>query len=334
MQKILSLIIGVAIIYSIMQSKMFPSPPLEEKKNNTENQSNTQKNNNVATKDESTTVELTGNFLEKSLSKIVINSLKTEQGRLFFENLLQPQNKLNTQGDYIIEVNHNIVQPLFKINTLKEGTIGPVTCGHIVNIQYKILDINNNLISSNTKTFSLGAKPILPGIDIVTVGMRVGEVREAILPPQYAYYSPVYRTENIDHEASYKVQIVLNSVLPHSFIDSNEVKIFDNKIAYKAPLLCGDKVKLNAKITRLSNNQILYDSKQQGKNIEMKIGDISYPFIMSYALHGKVPVGMRTVIAKGKTFKALGSKLNQMITQDKIPLEEYLMLELTDLKKE
>ncbi|WP_375327349.1 FKBP-type peptidyl-prolyl cis-trans isomerase [Candidatus Tisiphia endosymbiont of Nemotelus uliginosus] len=333
MQKFLSLIIGMAIIYSIIQAKMLPTPSLEGEHPKAERQNNAP-NHNIATSTEPEKLELTGNFLEKSISKIVINSLKTEQGRLFFENLLQPQNNLNSKGDHTIEVNRNLVQPLFKIQTLKEGTIGPVTCGHTVNIQYQISDIHDNLIALATKTFLLGSKPILPGIDIVTAGMKVGESRQAVLPPKYAYYSPGYRAANINHDASYKVQIVLNSALPNNFIDSNEVKIFDDKTTYKVPLLCGDKVKLNAKITRLSNNQVLFDSKQTGRNIDMTIGDISYPLIVSYALHGKVPVGTRTVIAKGKTFNTLGSQLNQMLAQDKIPMDEYLMLELTDFKTE
>ncbi|KAJ6644965.1 putative fatty acid oxidation complex trifunctional enzyme [Pseudolycoriella hygida] len=286
-------------------------------------------NNNTSLEPQQDKAELTGNFLEKSISKIVINSLKTEQGRLFFENLLQSSNRSISQNDYIIEVNRDLVGTLFKINSFGEGSIGPATCGHVVTIKYQILDTNNNLINEATKTFSLGSWPIIPAIDMITNGMMVGQSRQAVIPPQYAYYNSKYRVENIDHDAYYKVNIMLNSILPNNFVNPAEVKIFDNEIAYKIPLLCGDKVKFAAKITRLSNGEILYDSNKQDKNIEMKIGDINYPLIVSYALHGKVPVGTRTVIAKGKTFKALGSKVNHMLVQDKIEVDEFLMLELS-----
>jgi hypothetical protein len=36
----------------------------------------------------------------------------------------------------------------------------------------------------------------------------------------------------------------------------------------------------------------------------MQIGNLSYPLIFSYALHNKIPIGSRTVIAKGKLFKS------------------------------
>lgn len=324
MQKALTFIIAAAIIYSIVQMKM-QSPPEENapKVQTTEAESN----NNTSTPEQAN-IPLTGNFLEKTVSKVLINALKTEEGRLFFENLLQPTNKPIADGKYTIEVNRDLIQPMFKINTFGNGTIGPATCGHVVTLHYQLLDINNNLLSENTKTFTLGSRVIMPGIDSVVVGMMVGQTRQAIFPTKYTSSNE----ENKDYDAPYRVNIVLNSILPNNFVNSNEVKIFDDEIAYRMPLLCGDKVGIDAKITKLSNGQVLYDSAQEGKKLDIKIGDINYPLIVSYALHGKVPVGTRTVIAKGKLFKALGSNINKMLNQSKIPVDEYLMLELTNFQ--
>ncbi|WP_341748973.1 FKBP-type peptidyl-prolyl cis-trans isomerase [Candidatus Tisiphia endosymbiont of Sialis lutaria] len=326
MQKALTFIIAAAIIYSIVQMKM-QSPPEENapKVQTTEAESS----NNTSTPEQAN-IPLTGNFLEKTVSKVLINALKTEEGRLFFENLLQPTNKPIADGKYTIEVNRDLIQPMFKINTFGNGTVGPATCGHVVTLHYQLLDINNNLLSENTKTFTLGSRAIMPGIDSVVVGMMVGQTRQAIFPTKYTSSNE----ENKDYDAPYRVNIVLNSILPNNFVNSNEVKIFDDEIAYRMPLLCGDKVGIDAKITKLSNGQVLYDSTQEGKKLDIKIGDINYPLIVSYALHGKVPVGTRTVIAKGKLFKALGSNINKMLNQSKIPVDEYLMLELTNFQTE
>lgn len=328
MQKSLSLIIAAIIIYYIIQMKLQPLP--EENKPVTEPKNITQNNNEVTQIPEQH--ELTGNFLEKSISKVIINALKTEQGRAFFENLIQPKNQSLANGEYTIEVNRDFIQPLFKINTLGSGAQGPATCGHVATIHYQILDLNNNLISEETKTFTLGSRSIIPAIDIVTTGMMIGQTRQATVPAKYAYHEPPYKKDGLAPDASYKVNIALNSILPNNFINPNEVKIFDDEIAYRIPLLCGDMAEFDAKITRLSNGQVLYDSKQDNKNITMKIGDITYPLIVSYALHGKTPVGARTVIAKGQTFKAPGSNINRMLNQSKIPVDEYLMLELTNFK--
>ncbi|WP_375333408.1 FKBP-type peptidyl-prolyl cis-trans isomerase [Candidatus Tisiphia endosymbiont of Xenochironomus xenolabis] len=320
MQKALTFIIAAAIIYSIVQMKM-QSPPEE---NAPKVQTSEAESNNNTSTPEQANIPLTGNFLEKTVSKVLINALKTEEGRLFFENLLQPTNKPIADGKYTIEVNRDLIQPMFKINTFGNGTVGPATCGHVVTLHYQLLDINNNLLSENTKTFTLGSRVIMPGIDSVVVGMMVGQTRQAIFPTKY--------TSSNEENKPYRVNIVLNSILPNNFVNSNEVKIFDDEIAYRMPLLCGDKVGIDAKITKLSNGQVLYDSAQEGKKLDIKIGDINYPLIVSYALHGKVPVGTRTVIAKGKLFKALGSNINKMLNQSKIPVDEYLMLELTNFQ--
>ncbi|XVN40284.1 MAG: FKBP-type peptidyl-prolyl cis-trans isomerase [Rickettsia endosymbiont of Argas persicus] len=328
MQKFLSLIIVVLILYNIVKLKVSPdnnNPIITEQTalNNSpagENQTNI--NNNPP-------VSLNGNLFERTISKIVINALKTEEGRTFFENILQPLNKPIDTKDYSIPVHKDLVEPLFKIKTIGNGNIGPASCSHVVTVFYQISDIDNNLISEDTKTFTLGSGSVMLGLDNVIVGMNVGQAREAIIPAKYAVNTNI-NDNSINN--SYRVNVMLKSILPQNFIKSNEVKIYDNEIAYRVPLLCGEKVSFNAKITRLVNGEVLYDSKAKGKKVDMKIGDITYPLIFSYALQGKVPVGMRIVIAKGQSFKALGSNVNKIISQELLPINEYLMLELNDFK--
>jgi len=274
------------------------------------NNSSTDENQTSINND--TPISLNGNLFERTVSKIIINALKTEEGKAFFENILQPLNGPINPNDYTIEVRKDLVKSLFTVF-------------------YQISDINNNLISEDTKTFTLGSAPIMLGLDNIIVGMMVGEAREAIIPAKYA----INNSNNIifDNAYTYKVNVMLKSILPQNFVKNDEVKIYDDEIAYRIPLLCGEKVSFNAKITRLSNGKILYDSKAKGQKIDMKIGDITYPLIFAYALHGKVPVGTRSVIAEGKTFKALGSNINKIISHESLPVNEYLLLELNDFKQ-
>jgi hypothetical protein len=327
MKKVLSLLIVLAIIYTIVKNKILDLP-----ENITPSRIITSEEQKTASVETKPDTPITGSFLEKTLSNVISNTLKTEEGRMFLENLLQPMNKPLSDGKHTIEVNRDLIQPMFKINSFGTGTVGSAICGHLVTIHYQILDMGNRIIDENDKTFILGTKPIIPGIDAIVPGMMVGQTRQAIVPAKYAYYDPQYRQENIDHEAPYRVNIALNAILPNNFIKSNEVKIFDNEVTYTTPFLCGNRVKFDARVTRLSKDQVIFDSIEHGKKVEMNIGDITYPMVLSYSLHGKVPVGTRTVIAKGKAFRALGSTLNRMIQQDEISKDEYLMLELTNFQ--
>lgn len=332
MQKFLTLVIVLVILYNIIKVKTLSLDDNLQTITQTVTDNSHQETSQAQKAGDDQVVLLNGNILEKTISKIIINTLKTDEGKAFFENILQPLNKPIDNKNYTIPVNKDLVESFFNIHTYGNGNIGPASCGHIVTIYYQIFDMSNNLLTQDTKTFSLGSRVIMPGIDNVVVGMMVGQTREAIIPAKYAYYRQEYRDKNVLPDSPYKVKIILKSLMPQNFINMSDTKIFDDEIAYKLPLLCGEKVSFDAKITCLSNGKILYDSKLSNMQISMKIGDIMYPLIFSYALYGKVPVGTRTVIAKDKAFKALGGDLNKIIPHDLLFTEGYLMLELSNLK--
>lgn len=371
MQKFLTLIIAVFIIYSIVELKLEQSgefaftkqikTTIQEKtqiqvKNQNQNQENVtndktegaaQNQPNIANKtvtadkipsqaiDNNKVIEpeLSGNFFEKTLSSVLINVLKTEEGRLFFENILQPADKALTGGDSSFKVNNDhLLKSIFKIKTLGNGTIGPASCGHIATIHYHIQDLQGNVIEEATKTYALGSRPVIPALDAVVVGMMVGETRNAIAPAKFAFAEAKSHNPAIDPSASYKIIVVLQDLLPHNFLSDKDFKIFDDEIAYKMPLMCGDYVKFDATITNLVNGRNIYDSKTTGKKITMRIGDITYPMVFSHSLHNKIPVGTRTVIAKGKAFKSFANGASAIFPRNQLPESEYFMLELSNFQ--
>lgn len=330
MHKTLSLIIAAAILYMVVQLQKEkeaekPAPievasdaPLSE------------------VKPKILEISPEGNFLEKTLSKVLINALKTEDGRLFFENILQASSKpLLAGSDQSYKINNvNFIHSMFKVNNFGQGTIGPASCGHVAKVHYQILNLNNSVIEDQTKTFTLGARTIIPGLDSIIVGMKVGETRQAVLPPKYAYLNVKDKVVSlgIDPESYYKVNVTLQELLPSNFAKDDEVKIFDDEIIYKTPLLCGDKTVFDAKITRLSSGNTIYNSAASGAKIRMNIGDLRYPMIFSHALYGKIPGGTRTVIAKGKTFASLANKISVVFPKEQLPIDEYFMLELSNFE--
>jgi FKBP-type peptidyl-prolyl cis-trans isomerase 2 len=322
MQKLLMLIVTASILYYLVQTR-------------TEDMVQPATSNSNSKDSNAESSQLTGNFLEKTLSSVLINVLKTEDGKIFFENILQPMNKPFNDGKQHFKINNtDFIESMFQIKSFGEGDIGPASCGHIATIAYQITDLNGNLIEENTKTNHLGAKSIMPGLDAVIVGMMVGQSRSAVIPARYAYRNNINTKDGIGQNESYRVNVVLKDILPHNFVHKDEVKVFDDEISYQIPMICGDTTTFNARITKLSNGAILYDSKNQGQKITMTIGDVNYPLIFSFTLHNKIASGTRTVIAKGKTFKALGSNLNKIISQNSMPAEEYFMLELMDFSNE
>lgn len=316
MQKLLTLIITILILYTIVQVKM------DKKSSDSAPSGSTVSQGSASQPKGNESPEVTGNFIEKTLSSVLINVLKTEQGRLFIENIIQPANK-PVDGDGAFKLNStNLIKSMFKIINFGKGTKGPVSCGHIVTAHYKVFDIKDTLVEEQVKTFTLGSKDVMYALNAIIPGMKVGDILEATMPGKY-----LYKNSNKEGEY-YKINVTLREVISSSFIEDKEVKVFDDEIAYKIPLVCGVPACFNAKITKLSNGKVIYNSEELKQKIQMNIGDLTYPMIFSYALHGKIPIGSRTVIAKGKTFKALGSvKINKIFPQEQLPEEEYFMLE-------
>ena len=298
-----------AIIYMIFQKSVNSMSVPDDFRKETESDQETK------------TTSLTGNFVEKTISKVLLNVLKTDEGRLFLESLLQPMNKSVAGSGAGFEMNNNnFINSLFKISTFGEGEGGPASCGSLVTIQYKILSLNNIVLEESTATFPLGSGKVAQGLDAVIVGMKVGQTRHATIASKYFPETPK------DQAGAYKVNVLLQEIVPASGIN-NDVKIFDDQLAYKVPLLCGGKAIYDAKITKLSDGKVLYDSRDTGTKLNMQIGNLSYPMIFSHALHNKIPIGARTVIAKGDVFKSYVSNYSTIFPNKELPKNEYFMVE-------
>jgi hypothetical protein len=323
MNKFLAYIIGALIIYNIVDSKI-----TEKQHNNALKAQEVEVTDNPSDSD----VPMAGNIVEKSLSNILINTLKTPEGRTFFENMIQPKNKSTLGDNFGFKLDGSqIVEGLFKIQTIGEGTIGPVSCGHVVHAEYQILTMDNIIVEEGRKTFRIGSGEIMNGLENVIIGMYIGQTRKAVVLSQYGYKQQL--SDDKKPGLNYQVQITLIDIIPKTFINKDMVKIFDDEIAYKAPCLCGAKVSFNMSISKI-NGEVIYDSKKVNKKIEMILGDLRYPMIISHSLSGKIPVGKRTVIAQGKYFRSLGDATKNNIFPDKqLPMDEYFLIEFSDLSE-
>lgn len=322
MHKFLSLIVAIALLYLIFESRMGWRSGPEEPATSPSEQST------LAPAPETVKEpEITGGFVERTLSRVLINVLKTEQGRIFMENILTPANKPLTGGKVGYKINNdNLISALFKINSFGEGTEGPASCGHLVKVHYKVLMNNDVVIKEATEAFPVGSKSEdIPGLDPIIVGMRVGETRQATVPNKYIHEN------GVEGKRSYKIHVSLLEVMPKNFV-GDDVKIFDDEIAYHLPLLCGQRTIFNAKVTRLTDGKVMYNSKDKGTKLNMQIGNVVYPLIFSHALHNKIPVGTRTVIAKGQLFKSFAANTSHIFPETPLPVQEYFMLELSDFE--
>lgn len=249
---------------------------------------------------------LEGNFIEKALSKILINVLKTEEGRTFFENLVKPEPK-NSEREFLkYPGKENSLAKILKIKKSGEGWGGQALCGHRVEVFYTIKNLKGRIVEEGEKTFAPGDRSVIPGLAFSVIGMKKGQKARAILPPKYAYGEPEYRRKGIAAGENYLLEVELKKISPDIFLEEGETKIFDETGLdfYEKPAFCGDKIAISLKITNLSNGKILSEEK----NLSLKIGDPNLPIILSHALHDRPINQKRTLLAKGISLGSLYSK--------------------------
>ncbi|KJV55569.1 FKBP-type peptidyl-prolyl cis-trans isomerase family protein [Orientia chuto str. Dubai] len=330
MQKIINIITIGAIIYVLVTGKF-----LDFLQTADINNSNNAVDNPVteASSKEPEFNELEGNFFEKSLSKVLINVLKTETGRQLFKNLVHPvdqKNNLafsnNTKINNVALINYMFdIQDVTQLPEAK----GPAYCGQTVTISYRISDENDAIIEEKVKTLQLGGSKKVNSIDNITIGMRVGEVREAIVPQQY-----LTDISTQSNSKAFKVQITLQDIVSLTDIEKNEIRIWDDELVpYKVPYLCGHLATFDVKISKLDGT-IIYDTTNEEQKIAMHLGDDNYPMIFSYALFDKIPAGKRTVLTKGKYFKnILENKNIKLFKNLQLPADEFFILELLNFQE-
>jgi hypothetical protein len=279
--------------------------------------------------------KMEGNFIEKSISKILNNMLTTEKGRLLIQKMIQPANTPINDPEYSMRINsRGILDSLLHIESIHEGKGRAAICGYRVNATYRVTNMNNLILDSGSKWIVLGESQIFKGIDNVLVGMKEGEKRKALIPAEYAYAGLDYNGKKpANPTESYKVDVTLNKIASDISV-GGDVRIFDDEIAFKAPLFCGDKASFKAKLMNLKG-EIIFDSQENKAPLILHLGSVSDPVIFSHGLFNKNDKGVRTVIFPGKYLNSFDKKNTDSIFKElpKISQDDFYILEFSNVKK-
>lgn len=301
MQKFLTFLISILILFFLVRDNIGWFKSLHDAPKSTENDKS----------------EFSGNFIEKAVTKVISDLSKTEEGKLFITNIIENTEK-NIAGIIFDNKPDKILHNFYHINTIEDGFGAPCLCGQNVVVDYKISTKDSLKLENNEEHVSLGKNKISKEFDNIVVGMKKGQTRTAMVKAIDNSESP---------EETLFFHVILKDIIGKSEFDIDKVKIFDDKFAYQMPLLCGDSVKFNLKITKI-NGDIIYDSNHFS---QIKIGNSNLKFL-SYILNNKIPVTSRTVLAPwGYISKSL--KILQIPIQKKnIPENEYVIIELLHSK--
>lgn len=329
MYKLLTMILTLIILYSIIQHKFADNDSVAP------SEAQVLKDSKLIHGSESVNILDTqsqndDSFIDRLLYKLFLKISQTENGKQWIENIFRPIKDINISEAYTFTINNpEMVNAMFQITDLTDQVAPQNTtsadvalCGEIVDIDYKLMDMDYNIIHEKSVITMVGDAKNVLGLNAIIPGMKIGQTRHALISDKY------FNTQKSQNKNS-RLVVTLKNISKKS-IYKKDYKIFDDEIGYKVPLLCGNNVVFDAKITDLANGATIYDSEQSKTPIKMRVGDSAYPMIFSPALHGKVPIGTRTVIAKADSFKSFDAKnsIFHNVKFNQTSRSGYFMLEI------
>lgn len=318
MQKILSFFIFIFLVYSIFKSRVVDFSGVKETLNSFSDLSKDIKNDNSNGDKEKKSQELQGNFIEKSVSTIAANLLKTDQGKEFFNKLIQPKyNVEGGQGLLVKSNNQDVIRSFFMINDIAAGSGEPACCGQRVKVLYKTYDINGTSKDSE-EDFILGFSRSSPTLDSIIVGMQKGGSRSAVIK------DPKYLMKDLSNAPQgFQTHISLLETYPIKF-EKSKIHIFDTTSGYSMPVLCGDTIDMKIKIADLGGKEFYTSQKI---SFTLGGGSEEWPDFFSYILFNKITYGSRFVIAPAIYLEKLTNRLGLNIHGEK-----YLIIEFYDIE--
>jgi len=325
MQRFLTFSIFLLLIYSIVKSRIIDNDGIKNILN-TFGLVTQLKTENTSDIPEEKTPELKGNFIEKTVSTIASNLLKTPQGKDFFNKLIQP--RYDAQGGASIFLKSNsddVVRSLFMVNDISIGQGPYACCGQKAKILYKIYGEKGDQ-SSWEKDIVIGNSDLSPNLDSIIVGMSKGGVRSAVLKN----LRDLEKIENNKNMVpSVQCDISLLDLYPQNF-EISKLRIFDDAFGYTIPILCGESIALKIKIIKLDNSEI-YKSDKISFTLGQENDD--WPEFFSYVLYNKMPVGSRFVITPTIYLERLAKKLSLNLDSDKYVIIEFYDIEILPAKQ-
>jgi hypothetical protein len=159
--------------------------------------------------------ELEGSGFEQSISKIIMNIMKTEKGRLVIEKILRPTYAPVEDTDFTITSgSRKAIDTIFNIEDKIPGIGRQAVCGHQVRVEYKIVNMNDLIIDTGTKDIILGQGKVFFAFDNIVVGMQEGGTRKAFVNKDFAYEHKDYKGKKpINETSDYRVEVKLLEIL-------------------------------------------------------------------------------------------------------------------------
>lgn len=195
------------------------------------------------------------------------------------------------------------LMPVESINvthrTLKEGEGVPASCGQTVT--YRLVSgVGSEQEMSEVKSFRLGDYQKPHGLTLGVEGMRVGEVREIVIPQQLWTGDVPAEGQRAQRTI---ITVELKSISPQEPQTDMALRRFVTRNGSGIPLRCGDLAVLHMAVWAENGKKLF--ATEQGKPLYFYIGENSVPYALERGVQGMLPGGQYSLIFAPELWKRL-----------------------------
>lgn len=196
---------------------------------------------------------------QNKIYNFLYNILHTEKGQELLNKILFTPAVVDKNNDASSLKNQSPYQNNSILNVLEgEGT--PVECGDTVTVSYTTRLVSGQVIENTKipKTFQVGNKDVIKGIEYALIGMKKGGIRRLIVPPRLAYIETKFSKNLVAGNEFITIDLELKDLEPIHLNEKAQLKIFDDSKNDQAHIIaCSNPVYFTYKISDATGKEII-----------------------------------------------------------------------------
>ncbi len=295
MRNSLTIIILLLILYTVFSTKQKIFSETFSKENKEKIKEETQQPNEEASKKENEEANYTykpQNAAERIITNAITSFIKSPGGTEIAKNILTPRDiDLRSNSLSFITSGFNGNTRKYEFQTILNTNGKKSICGQKIKALYIIENLEKKPVETKTIEYVVG-KHTTKELNLLANGAHLNSI-----------ISCNYLTEEVGEKDVFnkKHQRINLTVLEHltiNDIDFSKIKIFDEYVTTAKPIECDDLAEFKYKISKVNGVSL-----KKGF-IKFRLGDYSYPVVLSYILDSMPVLGSRTIILPGKYLRS------------------------------
>ena len=264
-------------------------------------------------------------IVQNKIYNALYNALQTKPGKELLERFLTtPREEVNseTKTSEPNPYNNNSLLEVIE-GEGKEAECGDIATVHYITRLVNGQEIENTRLNNKPRTFQIGDRKVIKGIEYAILGMKKAGIRRLIIPPRLAYNSAEFSKNLVSDNEFVTIDIELID-LKFALEDwTKQITIFQKPDENNgARMLCSNEVYFNYKIST-AHEQVLSSSREP---VHFILGSSQVPAAINKAFSGIRSNSKRIVMIPSSLI--YNKKVSFFPTNIKLPAKAMLIFEI------